>query len=134
MIILALAEEELEHQKKQRFMGHQRVEYKKRDFKMLVIANSLISNFLDGATITDIMNHLKMNFCMATRFDEIRDVVERMVEVGWVTKAKYGKRICVYRIAANGRTAVCTANQLNHRNDPIIVLDAFRNIFSQYQT
>jgi hypothetical protein len=125
LINLAVAEETPNH----RIKGHSRVEYKKRDFKMLVIARSLISDFPQGATITDIMNHFQMNFCMATRFDEIDNVMKRMIEVRWVTMAKYGKKFRVYRLDDKGRAAVDTVNQLNARNDPIIVLDAFRDIF-----
>jgi hypothetical protein len=125
MINLAVAEEKPNH----RMQGHSRGKYKKRDFKVLVIARSLISDFPDGATITDIMNHFKMNFCMATRSDEIHDVMKWMIEVHWVTMAKYWKKIRVYRLDDTGRAAVDTVNQLNARNDPITVLDAFRDIF-----
>lgn len=85
---------------------------------------------LTGATINGIMNHLKMDFCMATRSDEIQDIMKRMIEVGWVTVTAlpYSKRSYVYRITDKGKAAVCSANQLTDQKDPIIGLDAF----SQY--
>lgn len=99
--------------------------YLKKDNKWLRIAIYLNSKG-DGARITDIQTDAAARL-RTTKYDDLKLIMEEMLEHQWVTKICYGKTE-VYKIIKRGQEAIHLVHKMREEDSPLIDLEAFRDL------
>ena len=103
--------------------------YLKRDNKILLVASYLVEKGDEGATISNIIS-VKANIVSTSQDQTLftKSIMKPMERDGWVKKREYGKRMQVYVITEEGKSAVSEALRLRQDGSLLSSLEAFRDI------
>ena len=105
-----------------------KTKYQSRDNVTLRVAKFLNSKGEKGATIYNIIHDKSTGLSTQDQTRFTKEIIEPMIDEGWVEKVEYSKRVSILKITSEGKNAMSEAFELYQNNSLIAKLIAFKGL------